>query len=140
MAGGASSQNDDDGEMITEINVTPMVDIMLVLLIIFMVTASLIVSPSMKVELPKGAGSAAAGKEPDITVVVTRTGALEYKQKPVSGDQLLGELRKERKAHPGARILVLADTKAYHGSVVKVMSIARSVGFTRLGVATEGAQ
>ena len=52
MSGGAQF---DDGEMITDINVTPLVDIMLVLLIIFMLTANLIVAPSIKVDLPKAA-------------------------------------------------------------------------------------
>jgi biopolymer transport protein ExbD len=130
---------DDDGMgMITEINVTPMVDIMLVLLIIFMVTASIIVSPSIKVELPRGgAAKAAATKEPDVVVVVSRTGALELRQKPLTPEQLLAALTAEHKQRHQARLLILADQKAYHGNVVKVMDIAKSVGFERLGVAID---
>jgi biopolymer transport protein ExbD len=139
-AGTGPSQDDDSGGMITEINVTPMVDIMLVLLIIFMVTASLIVSPSMKVELPKGAGAAAATKEPDIVILITRDGAIQYKGKPITADYLLAELTREHKAKPNARILIVADTKSYHGNVVKVMTVAKSVGFQRLGVAIDNSR
>jgi biopolymer transport protein ExbD len=134
--------DDDEGMgIITDINVTPMVDIMLVLLIIFMVTASIIVSPSLKVELPRaGAVKAGAAKEPDVVVVVSRTGAMELRQKPLSPEQLLAALAAEHKARPHARLLILADKKAYHGNVVKVMNIAKSVGFERLGVAIDPGQ
>ncbi|MBK8481630.1 MAG: biopolymer transporter ExbD [Proteobacteria bacterium] len=139
MAGGAGLHDDDHEErLITEINVTPMVDIMLVLLIVFMVTASFIVSPSMKVELPSGSGKAQADRQPDVVVVVNRSGGIEMRQRKLSLEQMVETLRREHQAKPSARLLVVADRKAYHGTVVRVMDAARSIGFERLGVAVEG--
>jgi biopolymer transport protein ExbD len=64
MAGGAHFEDEDAGRMITDINVTPLVDIVLVLLIIFMVTTTYIVNPSIKVELPKAATGSRQVKGP----------------------------------------------------------------------------
>jgi len=138
MSASGPSQDEDGGGLITEINVTPMVDIMLVLLIIFMVTASLIGSPSLKVELPKGStAKTQPNKTPDVLVVVTRTGELELDHKRLPVDQLANALQREHDARPGARLLILADRKSYHGNVVRVMDIAKLVGFQRLGVAID---
>lgn len=129
---------EEEGGVISDINVTPMVDIMLVLLIIFMVTASLIVSPAMRVELPKGAADkTTASSEPDVVVTVLRTGEIQLRQKTLSTPDLLDALRAAHKAQPKARLLVLADGKAYHANVVKVMDVARTVGFQRLGIAIQ---
>jgi biopolymer transport protein ExbD len=139
VSAGATPGDDDEGMgIITDINVTPMVDIMLVLLIIFMVTASLIVSPSIKVELPRGGAKATPSKEPDVVVVVTRTGEMEIGREKLSLEKVTDTLRREHQRKPTARLLVVADRKAYHGNVVKVMDIAKAVGFQRLGVAVEG--
>jgi len=139
MAGGTELYDDDQDErLITDINVTPLVDIMLVLLIVFMVTASFIVSPSMKVELPSGAGKAQADRQPDVVVVVNRSGEIEIGQQKLSLEQMVAALRREHRGKPTARLLVVADRKAYHGTVVRVMDAARSIGFERLGVAVEG--
>jgi biopolymer transport protein TolR len=140
-AGRTPGGDEGDLPIITDINVTPMVDIMLVLLIIFMVTASLIVSPSLKVDLPKGSAAAATPtKEPDVVVVVSRDGTYRYREKLVSADGLLAELTKDHKAKPNARVLILADKKAYHGHVVRVMDIAKAIGYTKLGVALDTAR
>ncbi len=135
-----SDDFEDEGGVISDINVTPMVDIMLVLLIIFMVTASLIVSPSLKVELPKGSAKPQQlqqDEQRDVVVTVTRTGELQFKNRALSTTDLLTALSSEHRARPKARLLVLADKKAYHANVVKVMDVARTVGFQRLGIAID---
>ena len=139
MSASGPSNDDDSGGLITDINVTPMVDVMLVLLVIFMVTASLITSPSLKVELPKGSAKASETREQerDIAVVVTRTGELRYQDKPVAAEALVATLSRERKARPTARLVIIADQKSYHGQVVRVMDIAKSLGFQRIGVAID---
>lgn len=142
MSAGATPQGDEENSgLITEINVTPMVDIMLVLLIIFMVTAQIIVSPAMKVELPRAAGKMAGGEpEPDVVVVVTREGEFQYQGRKISPDDLTPALSKAFAEKPNARLLIVADKKAYHGNVVNAMNIAKTVGFTRLGVAIDAAE
>jgi biopolymer transport protein ExbD len=130
--------DEEEGGVIADINVTPMVDIMLVLLIIFMVTASLIANPSLRVELPKGApDKVAATSEPDVVVTVLRTGEIQLRQKNLSSNELIDALRAAHNAQPKARLLVLADGKAYHANVVRVMDVARTVGFQRLGIAIQ---
>src|SRR3984957_3141553 len=76
---------------IVGINVTPMVDVMLVLLVIMMVSATYIVSRALKVELPKSASSDEAAQGP-ITVTITKEGAFLVNQEPVSGDAALTSL------------------------------------------------
>jgi len=83
----------------------------------------------MKVELPREEAKATPTKDPDVVVVVTRTGEVEVRQQKLPMDKLVDVLRKEYQAKPGARLLVVADRKSYHGSVVKVMDIAKAVVF-----------
>ena len=84
MAGAASQFEDDDsGRMITDINVTPLVDVTLVLLIIFMVTASLIVNPSIKVDLPKASSATQLDSETK-AITVADDGQVYYEAVPVS--------------------------------------------------------
>jgi biopolymer transport protein ExbD len=140
MSGGIPSHDDEGPSPITEINITPMVDIMLVLLIIFMVTANIISNPALKVELPKGGAAQASVKEVDVVVLITRSGEIQFQDRPLPMASLLAALKKEHSQRPNARLLIIADRKAYHGSVVRVMDIAKTVGFQRLGVATHAAK
>src|SRR5438045_9587638 len=75
MAGGSHFEDEDSGRMITDINVTPLVDIVLVLLIIFMVTTSYIVNPSIKVDLPKAATGSEQAKV-TLGLTLTKDGTL----------------------------------------------------------------
>ena len=135
MSGGANQNDDDQGGLISEINVTPLVDIMLVLLIIFMATASLISSPALRVDLPTGSSAKADAQDPDVVIVITREGELRYHDQVYSADKLIPELKREHDAKPQSRLLIVADQKAYHGAVVQVMDLAKTVGFARLAVA-----
>lgn len=135
---GPSSNGDEELSPIVEINVTPLVDIMLVLLIIFMVTATLITNPAIQVDLPQGGSQGkSTTKSPDISVTITRTGEIQYRNQMLKAPALLDELRKEYREHPNSRLIIVADQKAYHGSVVQVMNIAKTVGFKNIGVAID---
>ena len=132
----AGTGDADDDDLISGINVTPLVDVVLVLLIIFMVTATYIVRASIKVELPRTAqGGEAAGAI--LTVVLTRDGQLYLDGAPRSEAELVA-LTKEAVARDGeVRALISADKGALHGAVVHVLDLVRGAGVTRFAIHVE---
>ena len=119
------------------LDLTPLIDCIFQLLIFFLLTASFITTPNLNVELPKASAKAAASESRDAMVVITREGKLQFEKVDITPDQLMAKLMVLHKERPDARILIQADRKAYHGIVVKVMDIAKSIGFKRLGVAIQ---
>ena len=133
-------QNGND-TIIAEINITPLTDVMLVLLIIFMVTATFFVSdPSMQVELPPAVSSALVAKEDgEITVVVNREGLLFVDDEPVSADQLTDALIAAARNIDADRkvVMVRGDHQAAYGQIIWIMDSARLVGLRHVSLATE---
>ncbi|WP_394820720.1 ExbD/TolR family protein [Pendulispora albinea] len=118
---------------IAEINITPMVDVVLVLLVIMMVSATYIVSKSLKVELPK----AASGGEsvPSIaTVMVTKDGKYFFNQDPVDDAALSAKLKEAHEQNPDISLIVSADKGALHGNVVHVVDVARLNDITKFAI------
>jgi biopolymer transport protein ExbD len=127
----SSSSGDDDA--ITGINVTPLVDITLVLLIIFMVTASYIVKESIEVDLPR----AASGGElvgPTLTFALDRGGALFLDGRPVTREVARGAVRAALAKSPEARALIGADRAVAHGDVVSLIDLVKQEGLTRFAI------
>jgi biopolymer transport protein ExbD len=120
---------------IVGINVTPMVDVMLVLLVIMMVSATYIVSRALKVELPKSASSDESSKGP-ITVTLTKEHQVLVNQEPVSGDAELVERFKKARGPDGEapNLVVSADGSALHGWVVHVIDLAKQQGITKFAI------
>src|SRR6186713_1291248 len=112
---------------IVGINVTPMVDVVLVLLVIMMVSAVYIVSQSLKVELPKTANSDGAANSP-LAVTVQRDGTLLFNSKPITEDSLRVEFRDAKKKNKDASLILTADREAMHGDVVHVIDLAKVEG------------
>ena len=133
-----SSRPGRRGQLVLEL--TPLVDVIFQLLIFFLLTASFITTPNLGVELPKASSKATAAQQRDLVVVVTREGEIQYSGKRLDGAALLEKLQQVHKEQPNARVLIQADKKAYHGNVVKVMDVAKSVGFKRLGVAIQSSR
>jgi biopolymer transport protein ExbD len=122
-----------DGDAIVGINVTPMVDVVLVLLVIMMVSATYIVSQSLKVELPKTATSDEAATSP-ATVTIARDGALLFAGSPVAEPELVARLHAAVEAHPDVSLVVTADERALHGAVVHVIDLAKVQGITKFAI------
>jgi biopolymer transport protein ExbD len=119
---------------IVGINVTPMVDVMLVLLVIMMVSATYIVSRALKVELPKSASSDESSQGP-ITVTLTKDHQVFVNQAPVSGDAALLSIFKKARSTPGEpSLIVSADGGALHGWVVHVIDLAKQQGITKFAI------
>jgi biopolymer transport protein ExbD len=122
---------------IVGINVTPMVDVMLVLLVIMMVSATYIVSRALKVELPHSASSDEASQGP-LTVTITKEGAYLVNQEPVAGDDGLNALFAKAKAAAGEpSIVVSADGGAQHRWVVHVIDLAKLQGITKFAISVK---
>jgi biopolymer transport protein ExbD len=118
---------------IAEINITPMVDVMLVLLVIMMVSATYIVSKSLKVELPKTASKADA--VPMILAVsVTKEGAYFIGDQRVDEPQLIGKLKESAARDPSTSLVLSADRAALHGQVVHVVDLAKVEGLTKFAI------
>ena len=127
---------------IVGINVTPMVDIMLVLLVIMMVSSIYIVSRALKVELPKTATSDEAAQSP-MTVTLTKDSKIFFNNEPVADDaDLSARFAKARAAAGEPSLVVSADAQALHGRVVHVIDLAKLQGVTKfaINVASNGSE
>ena len=130
----ASGQDDDD--TITGINVTPLVDVTLVLLIIFMVTASFIVAPAVKVELPQ----VSKADEPpprSLHFLVDQAGTIYLNDKRVDVATLPAVIQKEVAANADVQVLVSADKKVPYGEVIHLLDVVRSAGVKKFAISVE---
>ena len=118
------------------INVTPMVDVMLVLLVIMMVSAVYIVSQSLKVELPKTATSDQPASAP-MTVTITKEGQYLFEKKTIDEKGLIAALKKAKASSAEASLVITADRLAYHGEVVHVIDLAKIQGITKFAINVE---
>src|SRR6187431_2268402 len=128
MAGGSS--NDDDG-MVSGINVTPLVDITLVLLIIFMVTAKIIVSQSLPLDLPK----AAQGQEVKLVFGLelhANGDTLADGKKLPAEDAILPLAREAQAKNPELRAVIRADTTVPHGRVIRALDLLKQAGVSKI--------
>ena len=124
------------GEAISQINVTPLVDVMLVLLIIFMVTAP-ILQQGVPVDLPRVKAGPLAGEEAQLLVNVARTGQLYLNNTPLTAGELTDKLRAIAVARPDRQVYVRADQAVSYGQVMQAMAAVRDAGLARVGLVTE---
>jgi biopolymer transport protein ExbD len=130
----ASIQNTD--EEISGINVTPLVDVTLVLLIIFMVTAKLIAGQGIPLDLPK-AKTAGATQTVLSVSIDARGGVLANGTKVSSDEELKSRAGSALKANPELRTVIAASTDASHGKVMHVLDTVRDAGITRVAFAAD---
>ncbi len=133
MAGGGNRGDDD---MITDINVTPLVDIMLVLLIIFMLTANLIVAPAIKVDLPNAATG--EGSEPStIALTLTKDNKLYLNGKETTEEAVKAFVPGEIAKKADLQAIVAADQEVSHGQVVHLIDLVRTLGISKFALNIE---
>lgn len=120
----------------SEINVTPLVDVMLVLLIVFMVTAPLL-TVAVPVDLPKtSAKSASQDKEP-LVITVDKNGQVYLQETAMGTDVLVSRLQAITGANPDARIFVRGDRDLSYGKIMEVMGLVTSAGYTKVALVAE---
>lgn len=126
-------------DAITGINVTPLVDITLVLLIIFMVTARFIAEPSIGVNLPKtsekGGGQAS---ENNVFLTIDEKHEIFLNNRKVTAADLPGQIQQLLKEKPNMNLVLRADKNVSHGEVIQILDEVRSQGVTQFGIAVEG--
>lgn len=138
MASVASSSSRGRGTIVG-INVTPMVDIVLVLLIIMMVSATYIVSQSLKVELPKTASSDDTVSKTYV-VTITKDGQYLFNDETTNRAELPALLRSAKAESKDLNLVITADEQARHGSVVGVIDLAKVEGITKFAINVEAKQ
>lgn len=127
----------NDNQLMSEINVTPFVDVMLVLLIIFMVAAPMM-TQGVDVALPEAAsGSLSHDEEEPFTITLKRGGGIFINDFPVDADRLRPKLAALLKERPGTRVFLRADKAISYGAVVRAMAEIKGAGVEKLGMVTE---
>jgi biopolymer transport protein TolR len=119
-----------------DINVTPMVDVMLVLLVIFMVTAPLMTT-GVPLELPKGGSQVLADANRSLRISVDENGVVYIGTDPVSDiQQLVGRVVEMRRANPELGVVISGDKVASYGAVMGVMQVLKDAGIEKVGLET----
>jgi biopolymer transport protein ExbD len=119
--------------IIVEINVTPLVDIMLVLLIIFMLTAHLIAKQAIEIDLPRASRSTALPPT-TLAVTLTRDGALYLNDQPVTPDGLRAAVKAAVAKDPKTQAVIAGDKAVSHGRVVWVLDTVKALGVTSFAI------
>jgi biopolymer transport protein TolR len=131
MAFGRLESRKPDAPM-SEINVTPMVDVMLVLLVIFILTAPLMTS-AIRLDLPRSEGGEAGASPQALSLVVDAQSNLYLNDKPITPDALRLRLAESAKRNPNTELELRADQSVPYGRVVEAMGMAQKAGLSRIG-------
>jgi biopolymer transport protein TolR len=121
----------------SDINMTPLVDVMLVLLVIFMLAAPLMTS-SIRLDLPRTEGASPAGNTPEaLTVVLDSKGQLYLNDQPTTPEALAQRMRQTAAQRPDTEVQLRADATVPYGRVVELMGAAHAAGLQRIGFVAE---
>ena len=136
MAFGGFDQR-GSGQPMAEINTTPLVDVMLVLLVIFIITAPLL-THAIKLDLPRAAAPASAEKPETIALSIDAAGRLFWNNEPVAGPEALSQRFAEAAARqPQPELHLRADRETRYQRIAEVMSSAQQAGIARIGFVTD---
>ena len=130
-----TNETQDDG-VVSGINVTPLVDITLVILIIFMVTAHFVNDMGVKVQLPK-ASATEMNPTPALTVTVAKDGKIFLMGQKVDTNGLRAQMAREAKLNPGVRVIVAADEALIYKNVVQILDAIKAAGVSRVALSSE---
>ncbi len=133
----AVSLHDDDGDdEIVEINMVPLIDVMLVLLIVFMVTAPLL-THAVKLELPRAASTAIDAEKASLRIEIDAEGLAHLDGEPVEADALPARFAEVARRAPETELLIRADRRTSYETIARVMSQASRNGLARIGFVTD---
>ncbi len=120
---------------IAALEITPLVDIVFLLLIFFLLTATYVQNPNLDISLPKASVDQTTNHQKDFTIAIKENGELRYNNVVVSLERLEGILTSEYAQGEDSVVVVRADEGARHGRVVEVMDLAKRIGFGKLAIA-----
>jgi biopolymer transport protein TolR len=127
---------DPDEDSIAQINITPLVDVMLVLLVIFMVTAPLL-QQGIGVELPQVAAKPLQVEAEQLAVVISRDGGVQLNGAPLGVEELKQQLAAVVQSQPECKVALRADKNVPYGRLAEVMAAVRNAGVKKIGMVTE---
>jgi biopolymer transport protein ExbD len=127
--------NEDNSDIVAEINITPLTDIFLVLLIIFMITSSAMIESGGKINLPKAVATQSEAR--GTTVTLTPKHEIYVNQKKVSEESLEATLKAALSASPDKTVILRGDKEVLLGETVKVMSMIKRAGASEIAIAAE---
>jgi biopolymer transport protein ExbD len=127
--------SDDNSEIVAEINITPLTDIFLVLLIIFMITSSAMIESGGRINLPKAVATRSESR--GTTVTLTPKHEIYVNQKKVSEENLEKSLQEALSISPDKTVILRGDKDVLLGDTVKVMSIIKRAGASEIAIAAE---
>jgi biopolymer transport protein TolR len=135
MAFGRLERNPGSRPM-SDINMTPLIDVMLVLLVIFMITAPLMTS-SLKLDLPKTEGARPSDAPVFIAVAINEQGQMFVGDEAVTAEQLLQRARDAARRDPLTEVQLRADSRVPYGRVAELIGLVQDAGLSRVGFVTE---
>jgi len=126
-----TGQSRKRGQGINEINITPFVDVVLVLLVIFMVTAPMVMNRAIKVNLPNAKSATAPAESKTLGITISAKGEFLVNGKQVLEDQLLELAKEALGVNPQVQALLAADVSVPHGKVIKAIDLVRQAGIEK---------
>ncbi|MFH0948474.1 MAG: biopolymer transporter ExbD [Elusimicrobiota bacterium] len=131
-----ATRDNHSRKIMSEINITPFTDVMLVLLIIFMVTSPLIMQAGIPIKLPK-TQTVSDVSEAGLTIILTKDDKIYFNDVEINKNHLKNSLKNRLLNDPNLLVIIKADIHTYHGDVVEILDMAKSLGVKRLAIATE---
>ena len=119
------------------IDLTPMVDVVFLLLIFFMISTTFVESPGISIKLPEASSQSVEREPQELKIYLSRDGDVYYLDRKISITDYKKLLAEHRSNADNTTILLLADQESRHGKVVTLMDLARDAGFVKLAIATE---
>lgn len=129
----------DKDRLMSDINVTPFVDVMLVLLIIFMATAPMMIQ-GVNVSLPEATAKPIISEKDHLLITLDKNGKLYINNYKIAPELLQNKIKKILEGHPDQEVYLRADKDVSYGAVVKIMSEIKGAGVEKLGMVTEPAE
>ena len=120
----------------SDINMTPLIDVMLVLLVIFIITAPLM-SSSLRLDLPKSSAAKPSDAPTYVTVAVDAQGALFWGDEAVNAEQLTARIREAAQRNPATEVQLRADQQVPYGRIAELIGLVQTGGLARIGFVTE---
>lgn len=131
------SDFDCENKPLSEINMIPMIDVMLVLLILFIITAPLFTPHALKIDLPQASSQESPDKPNNIALAIDAKGVLFWNDEPISDKKLDTLLTKAAQKKPQPELHLRADKKTQYQKLAEIMSAAQNAGIIRIGFVTQ---
>ncbi len=132
-----SFEEDSNSKPLSEINMIPLIDVMLVLLILFIITAPLFTPHAIKIDLPQASSQESPDKPNNIALAIDNKGGLFWNDERIDDKELAIRLAKAAQTIPQPELHLHADKKTQYQKLASIMSIAQKAGITRMGFVTK---